>query len=336
MELYKSDRKIQCNIPLKDKTWFQTGGPAKRYTKPSSLKEFQDATWYANNNNLDIFVLGAGANILISDEGFDGLVIHPNIRNIVHQEMGQETIVTARAGATIDELICYCHDNNITGLEEFSGIPGTVGGSIYINIHYFGFFISQFLIKATVIDRSNSKIETVDKDWFKFGYDKSKLMNEQHFLLDATFLLKKADKYETAYAKGRSIEIIRHRNARYPTSHTCGSFFRNFSEDEVNMKIKGTNKKMIYVAYYLDKIGVKGNLSVGGAIVSHKHANMIVNTGDATSSDIIHLALRMQNMVKEKFGIVPQPECQLIGFKECPLIPSTRPSSSWTTSGCSG
>jgi len=319
MELHTCDTKIQRNVPLQDKNWFQTGGAAKFYIKPNSSNEFQAAIRYANAHNLDLFILGTGANILIADEGFEGLVIHPNTRKIAHQFCGLDAIVKARAGATIDELICYCHDNNITGLEEFSGIPGTIGGAIYINIHYFGFFISQFLLEATVINRSNGKIETVEKDWFAFGYDQSKLMSKQYFLLDATFRLKKAGQYETAYAKGRSVEIIRHRNARYPTSHTCGSFFRNFSEDEVTIKIKGTEKKMIYVAYYLDKIGIKGNLHVGGAVVSHKHANMIVNTGQATASDIINLASQMQHMVKKEFGIIPQPECQLVGFKEYPL-----------------
>ena len=93
---------------------------------------------------------------------------------------------------------------------------------------------------------------------------------------------------------------------------TCGSFFRNFSPDEV----VHTEKKLIYVAYYLDKVGIKGELSVGDAIVSHQHANMIVNRGKATSTDIITLAQLMQKMVFDRFGIKPQPECQLVGFKE--------------------
>ena len=120
------------------------------------------------------------------------------------------------------------------------------------------------------------------------------------------------------YAKGRSEEMIRHRAKRYPTAYTCGSFFRNFHEHEVTLMSQG--KKLIYVAYYLDKIGVKGQLLVGDAVVSYQHANMIVNRGKATTADIIALAQKMQTMVLDQFGILPQPECRLIGFKQYPLL----------------
>ena len=135
--------------------------------------------------------------------------------------------------------------------------------------------------------------------------------------MSATFKLKKISEKETAFALGRKKEIIRHRAARYPQKGTCGSFFRNFHEGEVTLE--SNDKKMIYVAYYLDKIGVKGALQVGYAIVSHQHANMIVNQGNATSKDIIEVARKMQMLVKDKFDIIPHPECRLIGFKKYPL-----------------
>jgi UDP-N-acetylmuramate dehydrogenase len=147
------------------------------------------------------------------------------------------------------------------------------------------------------------------------------LTSSLHLLFDATFKLKRTDALGIAYARGRRVEIIRHRAARYPTKNTCGSFFRNFLPEEVTLESNG--KKMIYVAYYLDKIGAKGTLSVGDAIVSHQHANMIVNKGNATSADIITLARTMQQMVADQFTIVPQPECQLLGFIEYPLLQIT-------------
>jgi len=313
--------KIKKNISLHDKNWFKTGGPATWYAAPTSEIEFAKAIQHSQKYNLDIFILGQGANILISDSGFNGLVIRPNITTISHKTIDANYAqVDAGTGLSIDTVIEYCLENNLVGLEEFSGIPGTVGGSVYINIHYFKHFLSNFLIEATIIDRHTAEIKTVDKNWFDFGYDKSKLMLKKHFLIDASFLLKKTNSNQTAYAKGRRAEIIRHRNARYPTSNTCGSFFRNFFDNEVNLQIGGTNKKMIYVGYYLDKLGVKGNLKVGGAIVSHKHANMIVSNHETTSQDIIDLARSMQEMVQNKFRIIPQPECQLVGFKEYPLL----------------
>jgi UDP-N-acetylmuramate dehydrogenase len=201
------------------------------------------------------------------------------------------------------------------GLEEFSGIPGTVGGSVYINLHYYDFLLQQFIVHAQVIEVSTGKIITVEPSWFNFGYDQSRLQDKQYYLVDATFKVKVGSDTDIAFAKGRREEIIRHRYKRFPIHKTCGSFFRNFLPEEV----ANTDKKLIYVAYYLDKVGIKGELSFGDAIVSYQHANMIVNRGKATSTDIIKLAQTMQHMVMQNFGIKPQPECQLIGFKNNPL-----------------
>jgi len=310
---------IQTNASLKDKNWFQTGGEAQFYTEPNNAEQFAQALNFARTNHLEIFVLGKGANILISDEGFKGLVIRPVIKNLCIQSLDENfSLVTAGSGTNFADLINFCLENNLIGLEEFSGIPGTVGGSVYINIHYFEFLLSQFLVKATVIEKETGKIIEVDNDWFNFGYDSSKLFEQKHFLIDATFKLENTTELEAAFAKGRSIEIIRHRVRRYPNKGTCGSFFRNFHDNEVSIESNG--KKMIYVAYYLDKVGVKGNLQVGDAIVSYQHANMLVNKGNATSSDIINLVKTMQEMVEKEFNIIPQPECQLIGFSKYPLL----------------
>ncbi|HZW60900.1 MAG TPA: UDP-N-acetylmuramate dehydrogenase [Candidatus Babeliales bacterium] len=310
---------IQENISLADKNWFRTGGLARYYAAPRTIAEFQEALSFAHAHILPIFVLGKGANILISDEGFKGLVIHPQLLEICTKEVDENTIILkAGSGVAMEDLIIYCLNNNIIGLEEFSGIPGTVGGSVYINLHYFEFLLDQFLIEAEVIHKETREIQTVTTDWFQFGYNQSTLQKHEHYLISATFKLKRCTQLEAAYAKGRSIEIARHRAKRYPVSHTCGSFFRNFHPHEVTLESNG--KKMIFVAYYLDKIGVKGALQIGDAIVSHQHANMLVNRGNATSSDLINLARTMQELVHKQFGIIPKPECLLIGFEKYPLL----------------
>ena len=314
--------KILENISLSDKNWFLTGGHARYFCEPSTISDFQEALAFAHKNNVAIFVLGQGANVLISDDGFDGLVIRPQTIQKQNPEIvsldDQTVLVTAQAGCTVHDLIEFCLAHNVSGLEEFSGIPGTVGGSVFINLHYFQFFLSDFLVSAQVIEQKTGHIKTVDLDWFAFGYDTSRLMQCDYYLVNATFRLKKVTDLETAYAQGRRVEIIRHRNSRYPSVRTCGSFFRNFHDDEVTVMSNG--KKMIYVAYYLDKIGIKGQLQVGDAIVSYQHANMIVNNGKATSNDIVQLVRTMQQMVKDAYGITPQPECLLIGFKTYPLL----------------
>jgi len=312
---------IQAKISLHDKNWFGTGGPAHAYCEPHSAQDFAHALIYAHDHTLPIFVLGLGANILISDDGFDGLVIRPQLKKITHIPHTQEILLTADAGVTIQELINYCLDNNMLGLEEFSGIPGTVGGSLFINIHYFQYLLSNFVVQAEVINKTTYEISTVDHAWLNFGYDHSQLHQHTHYLLNATFKLKSANDLETAYARGRNQEIIRHRMSRYPKAGTCGCFFRNFHDHEVTLTSNG--KKMTYSSYYFDKLGIKGELTHGGAQVSYQHANMIVNTGTATSHDIIAVARIMQRMVYEKFGLMPEPECQLIGFKEYPLLQLT-------------
>lgn len=309
------------NISLADKNWFLTGGSARYFCEPITVSDFQEALKFAYTNNLAVFVLGQGANVLISDDGFDGLVIRPQVIKedpVIACYDESTVLVTAKAGCTMHDLIEFCLTNNISGLEEFSGIPGTVGGSVFINLHYFQFFLSDFLINAHVIEQKTGEVKTVDLDWFAFGYDQSRLMQRDYYLVSATFKLKKVTDLETAYAKGRRVEIIRHRNSRYPSVRTCGSFFRNFHDNEVTLMSNG--KKMIYVAYYLDKIGIKGQLQVGDAVVSYQHANMIVNSGKATSTDIVELVRTMQQMVKDAYGITPQPECLLIGFKTYPLL----------------
>jgi len=318
---------ITENVPLSDKNSFGTGGNARFFAEPTSATTFVQALQFAQNHNLEVFVLGGGANILISDNGFNGLVIRPalteftvtnSIENKIESKSHDNTVlVKAGAGISIDSLIQQCLKHHILGLEEFSGIPGNVGGAVYINLHYYEFLLEHFLVSATLIHKFSCEIITVDKNWFNFGYDESKLQEKEYFVIDATFKLKQtSDPLAVAFAQGRSVEIIRHRHKRYPYENTCGSFFRNFHPQEV----ANTEKKLIFVAYYLDQLGVKGSLSIGKAIVSHQHANMIVAHPGATSSDIINLTKLMQRMVYEKYKIIPQPECQLIGFDINPFL----------------
>ena len=312
---------IRENVGLAQYNWFRTGGAARYFCEPESEEDFQEAIRFAGDKDLQIFVLGEGANILVSDDGFDGLVIHPMNRNIeilAMDESNNEVRLRAGAGVVMQDLIDYCLEHEITGLEEFSGIPSTVGGAVYINLHYFDYLLSDFFRVGRVISADTADIKEVEPDWFQFGYDQSRLHQHDYYLLDAEFLLRKATPIEAAYSTGRRDEIIRHRDRRYPNSNTCGSFFRNFHPEEVNLQLSG--KDMIYVAYYLDNLGVKGRLKHGKAGVSSKHANMIVAEDGAKTEDVLKVVREMQRRVNETYNITPQPECQLIGFQQYPLL----------------
>lgn len=316
---------IQEYIALKDKNWFKTGGNARFYCEPETVEELQNAQKFALGKKCKIFMLGEGSNILISDKGFDGLVIKLNLKEIkivdeIHTKKEfREVIVSAQAGAKLQDLVDFCINKELMGLEDFSGIPGTIGGAIYMNVHFFDKLISQFVVKANVLVDKGTVV-TVDNEWMEFGYDISKLHIMEYYLVDAYFKLSRGNLLDKMYLLGKRDEIIRQRSMRYPNKNTCGSFFRNFLPNEVNFEIN--SKKIVNVAYYLDKIGVKGDLRVGNAVVSSKHANMIETSEGATSDDVINLAVKMQQLVKEKFGLVPQPECQLIGFNTNPFATS--------------
>lgn len=311
--------KIEKNISLKEKNWFETGGNAEYFAQPKIEKDFEDCLSFAKEKNLKITILGKGANVLISDNGIKGLVISPSGKKIeILNKEDKNTFLKVDSGVDLEDLINFCLNNKILGLEEFSGIPGSVGGALYINIHYFNFLISEFVYGAKIFDLEKNEIIEVKNDWFEYGYNKSKLLTKKYCLINATFKLNSCSDLESEYAKGRSFEIIRHRKQRYPYKGTCGSFFRNFHEDEVILESNG--KKIIFSAFYLDKIGVKGVLSFGDAIVSHKHANMIVNKGKATSEDIINLAKKMQELVWKNFKILLNPECEFLGFDNFPLF----------------
>jgi len=309
---------IQQSVPLHDKNWFGTGGLAHFFCEPTSSDQFVYAIQFAHAQEIPVMILGHGANVLISDTGFSGLIIRPHLTAIHLHAEDSTVLVTAESGVAIADLINFCFAHHCIGLEEFSGIPGTVGGALFINLHYFEFLIEKFLLHAQLIDAQSGAITTVSKEWFNFSYNYSTLQQRTHYLVSATFVVKKATDTELNFARGRQYEIIRHRARRYPTSGTCGSFFRIFHENEVSLIIAG--KKMVFVGYYLDKIGVKGQLRIGNAMVSYQHANMIVNLGNATSNDIITLAYTMQELVYQHFQILPQPECELIGFDPYPLM----------------
>lgn len=305
--------KIQENVSLADKNWFRTGGSAQYFCEPTTKEAFKQALDYAENNELAVTLLGQGANIMISDAGVKGLVIRPQLSKVtINHELGQ---VTADAGVDFQALTEQLLDNNLLGFEEFSGIPSSVGGAVYINIHFFQFLLSSFLIKATVIEKDTGEIIDVDNDWFNFGYNTSTLLDGKHYLVDATFQLKVGTELDAAYAKGRRFEMINLRTKRYPYERTCGSFFRNFHEHE----LKAAGQKLKHVAFYLDKLAIKGSLQVGGAKVSWQHANMFVTEPGATSDDIIQLTKQVQQKVADTFGLIPQPECQLLGFDKYPL-----------------
>lgn len=297
---------ISENIPIKPYTSFKIGGPARFFCELENTSEIIESLTFAREKGIPAFILGLGANILVSDNGFQGLLIRQRNEGISIDG----NIIKAEAGVTVERLINAALAENLIGLEDFSGIPSTVGGALYINIHYYDAFIGPLVRSAILLNRKTLKVEEVEQSWFRFGYDNSRLKTDKSYiLLEATFELEKVDDYRKYEATGKSKEIIRTRYYKYPVEPSVGSIFQNLSSEEQKQRSLPTRS----VAYLIDVCGLKGK-RVGDALLSHRHSNMIVNAGSAKAAEVLELAEIIKQNVKDRFGVDLRFEMELVGF----------------------
>jgi UDP-N-acetylmuramate dehydrogenase len=287
---------IQENIILAPFTTFKIGGPAKFFVTVKSQKEMIEALNHAFENNLKYFILGGGANVLFLDEGFDGLIIKNEMRKIeIHGDL-----VEAESGAPMNLVVNESVDAGLQGLEYFSGHPGSVGGSIFINAHTRDedkniILLGNYVYKAKIYNISEKKVEEVDPTYFEFAYDHSKL-KETHDILLSIFFELSSGFYDDLKERAGWIMNYRRDTQDYG-GHTAGCTFQNTE--------KGPAGKLI------DECGLKG-VKFGGAQISEKHANFITNDGSAKAADVLHLIQVCKDRVKEKFGVDLKEEIVII------------------------
>lgn len=290
--------KIEENVPLAPFTTFGIGGPADLLTKPQSKQELVEAVRWVQAEGLEWFVLGAGANILVGDKGFRGLVIK---NEAAHCEI-DGTALTAESGITIEQLIELTVPKGLSGFEHYVEIPSTLGGAMWQNLHFLSYphkqtrFIEEIVEGATILSGDEEK--TVDKGYFKFGYDTSALHQNDDVVLDVTMQLSKrtVSKLEEVLAKNAEW-----RHAKHPPNAvkmSAGSIFQ---------KIKDVGAGRL-----IDQAGLKG-YRVGGAEVSPKHANYILNVDQATAVDVRKLIAEVQAKVKAETAHELQPEISFVG-----------------------
>ena len=290
---------LQHNVSLGPLTTYKIGGPADSFVTVHNATELVAAMSAARAGNMSWFLLGTGANILIGDGGFRGLVIH----NMSNQVRFDGNRVTAESGATIANLIRLAADRNLSGFEHYAGIPSSVGGAIWQNLHFLSpdrqstMFIETIVESARVL-LTSGEIAEVDRDWFNFGYDDSRLHHEEIVVLDVTFLLEPSSR-DAILAQSR--ENLKWRAERQPPVEiypSCGSVFK---------KIEG-----IGAGRLIDAAGLKG-YRVGGVHVSEKHANFLVNTHNGTAKDVMELVHHIQTTVKQTSGYFLEMEIRCIG-----------------------
>jgi UDP-N-acetylmuramate dehydrogenase len=287
---------IQENISLSPFTTFKIGGPAKFFVVVKTQEEMIEALNHAFKNNLKYFILGGGANVLFADIGFDGLVIKNEMRKVqIHGDL-----MEAESGAPMSLVVNESVDVGLQGLEYFSGHPGSVGGSIFINAHTRDedkniILLGEYVYKAKIYNISEKKVEEVEKDYFDFAYDYSNLKNTNDILLSVFFELKSGF-YDDL--KERAGWIMNYRRETQDCGgHTAGCTFQNTR--------LGPAGKLI------DECGLKG-VKFGGAQISERHANFIINGGAASASDVLHLIQICKDRVKEKFGVELKEEIVII------------------------
>ena len=294
--------RLRRNVPLAPCTTFRIGGPADLLFEADSADALAHAIVTARRAEVPFFVLGLGANVLIADNGVRGLVI----RNVAsHHRFGDDGRLWVESGAVMSKIIPEAVRLGWSGLEHYVGIPSTVGGAIWQNLHFLSpapdrertMFIAEVFESAELLTEESER-KTVDRDYIKFGYDDTIFHHRKDFALAATFKLERKD---PDVMHRIMQENLSWRGARHPWLDwhpSAGSIFK---------KIEGVGAGRL-----VDQCGLKG-FHVGDAQISHIHANIMVNLGGATSADVIALIQHAQDTVKEKFGYELEPEINFVG-----------------------
>jgi UDP-N-acetylmuramate dehydrogenase len=294
--------RLKRDEPVAPYTTFRIGGPADLFYSATSSDDLAHAISVARDAGVPFFVLGLGANILVGDLGFRGLIIRNCANRIAFSDDGH---VLAESGVVMSELIPKAVERGWSGLEHYVGIPSTVGGAVWQNLHFLSpapqrdrtMFIAEVVEQCELLDAVGERI-TVDRDYLRFGYDDSIFHHEADYALAVTFQLTAGDPADMH----RIIqENLSWRGARHPWLQyhpSAGSIFR---------KIEGVGAGRL-----IDQLGLKGH-RIGGAQISHIHANIIVNLGGATARDVRALIALAQRRVKDELGHDLTPEIAFVG-----------------------
>lgn len=284
---------VLLNEPMSLHTSFRTGGPAEVFIKAESTENIISAIDIAKKYNKQYIITGNGSNILVKDGGIDGIVI--NIGNEMSKIKCDGTKIYAQAGAMLSALATAAADEELTGLEFASGIPGTVGGAVFMNAGAYDGEIKDVIEYADVID-SEGNTHRLTKDELELSYRHSVIAEKNMIVVGAMFNLNKGIKKNIT---DKMADFAKRRRDKQPLNYpSAGSTFKR--------------PEGYFAGKLIEDSGLKGK-TVGGAQVSEKHAGFVVNIGNATSSDIIALMDGCIETVYNKFGVKLEPEVRILG-----------------------
>ncbi|MBR0217746.1 MAG: UDP-N-acetylmuramate dehydrogenase [Clostridia bacterium] len=283
---------IQRHIPLDKYTTLRVGGPADYLAEPSSETELTALLNAAQEASVPVLLMGNGSNLLVRDGGFRGLVIRLGkaFSRIEPWEHG----LKAQAGALLSVLACEAANASLTGLEFAQGIPGTVGGGVYMNAGAYGGELGKSIESVTVLD--HGAVREIPGGDMRFGYRHSRAMEENWIVLGARFRLEKGEKEQIDAAMR---DFAARRKEKQPLNYpSAGSFFKR--------------PEGHFAGALIEKAGFKGK-RVGGAQVSEKHAGFLINAGGATAADFLALMKLVQDTVRKESGVLLEPEVRIVG-----------------------
>ena len=283
-----------ANAPMKDYTSFKAGGNAALLVTPGNAEELSYALKVLDEHDVKHLVIGNGSNLLVRDSGYQGVVLR--IGEPFQKITSTENRIEAGAGVLLSAAAREACNASLTGLEFASGIPGTVGGAVFMNAGAYDGEISQVIESAEILSKDGSRVFTLNKEELELSYRHSILQRTGDVLLKAVFLLERGDREKITE---RIRALTARRTEKQPLSYpSAGSFFKRPHNH--------------FAGKLIQDAGLQG-LSKGGAQVSTLHAGFIINTGGATATDIIDLMEIVRGTVCEEFGVLLEPEVRIIG-----------------------
>ena len=293
IEQIVSKEDIYRNELMSRHTTFRTGGPASSFIRPSCLQELISVVKLLKNAEVEYFVLGNGSNLLVSDSGYDGVVI--SLGKFSNISLEGETRICADAGAMNSNVAAFARDNSLTGFEFAAGIPGTIGGAMIMNAGAYGGEMKDITIHVNVLSPEGEVIKLAN-DSMKFGYRTSAIKGKDFIVVSAVLELKKGEKDEITKAMQ---ELALKRKEKQPLEYpSAGSTFKR--------------PEGYFAGKLIEDAGLRG-FCVGDACVSDKHCGFVINKGKATSSDIYELIRKVKDKVYEDSEVMLEPEVIMLG-----------------------
>ncbi|XZH04449.1 UDP-N-acetylmuramate dehydrogenase [Clostridium perfringens] len=298
MEFYKllgefyNEEDITVDSPMSEHIYFRVGGPADILVTPVNEEQVVNTLKLCREYNVPYFILGNGSNILVKDGGISGVVIKFNKLNKITTE---GNCVTAQSGALLKDVSKAALENNLRGFEFACGIPGSIGGAVFMNAGAYDGEMAHVIKSARVIDE-NCNIKNLTKEELELGYRSSIVMKKGYVVIDATVELESG---EYASIKDKIDDLTNRRESKQPLEYpSAGSTFKR--------------PEGYFAGKLIQDSGLKG-FSIGGAAVSEKHSGFVINKGGATAKDVLDVIAHVQKTVKENFDVELHTEVRIIG-----------------------